>query len=116
MADLFAMKSPLMIRFPDGDKRIMAEYFRHPEGLLFFEVFWGQSKDDNGIHLVKGEYKGEGPWKVGDSVINVLGCRGSEPELAGLFAEWQEYRQMAADTYPDEQTIKAIAVSRGAIV
>lgn len=116
MADLFAMKSPLMIRLPDGDKRIMAEYFRHPEGLLFFEVFWEQLKDDAGIHLVKGEYKGEGLWKVGDCVINVLGCHGSDPEQADLFAEWQAYRQMAADTYPSEQAIKAMAVSRGAIV
>ncbi len=116
MADLFAMKSPLMIRFPDGDKRIMTEYFRHPDGLLFFEVFWEQSKYDTGIHLVKGEYKGEGPWKVGDCVINVLGCRGSDPEFAGLFAEWQAYRQMVADIYPTEQAIKELAVSRGAIV
>lgn len=94
----------------------MAEYFRHPEGLLFFEVFWEQLKDGTGIHLVKGEYKGEGSWKVGDCVINVLSCHGSDPELAGLFAEWQVYRRMTVDTYPTEQIIKAMAVSRGAIV
>lgn len=115
MADLFSMKSPLMIRFPDGEKRIMAEYFKHPEGLLFFDVFWNQS-DDSAIHIIKGEYKGEGPWKIGDAVINVLGCHGSDPELATLFSEWQIYLQMSADAYPVDDEIKKIAVSKGAMI
>ena len=115
MADLFSMKAPLMIRFPDGEKRIMAEYFRHPEGLLFFDVFWNQA-DHDAIHLVKGEYKGEGPWKIGDAVINVLGCHGSDPELASLFSEWQTYRQMAVDDYPSDETISQIARAHGAIL
>lgn len=114
MADLFSMKAPLMIRFSDGERRIMAEYFRHPEGLLFFDVFWNRSGEE-AIHLVRGEYKGEGPWKVGDAVINVLGCHGSDPELAGLFAEWQTYLQMSPDDYPSDEQIKAIARGRGAV-
>ncbi|MDH5764594.1 MAG: hypothetical protein OEZ38_01155 [Gammaproteobacteria bacterium] len=114
MADLFSMKSPLMIRFPDGNKRIMAEYFEHPEGLLFFDVFWNQS-DDSAIHLVKGGYKGEGPWKIGDAVINVLGCHGTDPELATLFSEWQMYLQMSADAYPADEEIKQLAISKGAV-
>lgn len=114
MADLFSMKSPLMIRFPDGRKYIMAEYFRHPEGLLFFEVFWNQVGDE-AIHLVKGECRGEGPWKVGDSVISVLGCRGSEPELASLFSEWQSYLQMSSGDYPAETEILKKASAHGAL-
>ena len=115
MADLFSMTAPLMIRLPDGQKRIMAEYFRHPEGLLYFDVFWNQA-DDNAIHLVQGEYRGEGPWKVGDAVINVLGCHGSDPELASLFSEWQVYRQMAADLYPSDNEIRSLAKAKGAII
>ena len=115
MADLFSMKSPLMIRYPDGQKRIMVEYFKHAEGLLFFEAFWKQG-DDSAIHLVKGEYKGEGPWKVGDCVISVLACHGSEPELASLFSEWQTYLQMSPESYPPEKEIQKIAIAHGAIV
>ncbi|MCW8956524.1 MAG: hypothetical protein OQL09_06545 [Gammaproteobacteria bacterium] len=115
MADLFAMKSPLVIRFPDGRKHIMAEYFRHPEGLLYFDVFWHQQSEAEAIHLIQGEYKGEGPWKVGDCVINVLGCHGTDPELASLYSEWQTYRQMAPEAYPGEGEIRDIAVSRGAV-
>lgn len=116
MADLFAMKSPLVIRFPDGRKHIMAEYFKHPDGLLYFEVFWHQQAQQAAIHLVRGEYKGEGPWKVGDCVISVLGCHGSDPELASLFSEWQTFLQMAPDVYPGEEQIKALAISKGAIL
>ncbi|MDH5735322.1 MAG: hypothetical protein OEY87_04285 [Gammaproteobacteria bacterium] len=114
MPDLFSMKSPLMIRFPDGEKRIMAEYFKHPQGLLFFDVFWHQS-DDSAIHLVEGEYKGEGPWKIGDVVITVLGCHGTDPELASLFSAWQSYLQMSAEAYPADEVIQQIAFSKGAV-
>lgn len=114
MPDLFSMKSPLMIRFASGEKRIMAEYFKHPEGLLFFDVFWNQA-DDSAIHIVKGEYKGEGPWKIGDAVINVLGCHGTDPELAALFSEWQMYLQMSADIYPSDEEIKRLAIAKGAV-
>lgn len=116
MAELFTMKSPLVIRFPDGRKHIMAEYFRHPEGLLYFELFWHQQSDSEAIHLVRGEYKGEGPWKVGDCVISVLGCHGSDPELASLFSEWQTTLQIAPDAYPDEGHINSLAVSLGAVI
>lgn len=114
MAELFSMKSPLVIRLADGRKHIMAEYFRHPEGLLFFEIFWHQQPEQAGIHLVQGEYKGDGPWKVGDCVISVLGCHGSDPELASLFSEWQTYMQMASDVYPENEQIIALAISKGA--
>lgn len=114
MADLFSMKSPLMIRLPDGSKHIMAEYFRHPKGLLYFDVFWNQV-GDSAIHLVEGEHKGEGPWKVGDAVISVLGCHGSDPELASLFSEWQMYLQISPDDYPSEEEIKKLAEIKGAV-
>lgn len=115
MADLFAMKSPLVIRLPDGRKHIMAEYFRHPEGLLYFEIFWHQQPEQSGIHLVDGEFKGDGPWKVGDCVISVLGCHGTDPELASLFSEWQTTMQMAPEAYPGDGEIRDIAILKGAV-
>lgn len=114
MADLFSMKAPLVIRFPDGEFRIMAEYFKHPDGLLFFDLFWNQ-QPDNSIHLVKGEYKGDGPWKVGDVVISVLGCHGCDADLATQFAEWQAYLQMCGDEYPGDEEIQKLANEYGVI-
>jgi len=114
MADLFTMKSPLMIRFANGEASIMAEYFKHSEGLLYFDVFWPE-RTDSFIHVVKGEYKGEGPWKVGDAVISVLGCHGCDADLATQFAEWQTWLQMVGDQYPTEEEIKNLAIEFGAI-
>lgn len=115
MADLFSMKSPLMIRFADGEARVMAEYFAHPEGLLYFDLFWMQAVDTS-IHLVKGEYKGEGPWKIGNAVISVLACHGSNADLATQFSEWQSWMQMFGDEYPAQAEIEEIARAHGASV
>ena len=49
----------------------MAEFFPHPRGLLFLDLFWHQ-QGEAAIHVVAGAYKGEGPWKVGACVISVL--------------------------------------------
>lgn len=93
----------------------MVEYFRHAEGLLFFDVFWHQHPQQS-IHLIKGEYKGDGPWKIGNNVIHVLGCHGSDPELASLYAEWQFYLQTCGDEYPDANHIRAVAEEQGAVI
>ena len=113
MADLFSMKSPLVIRFANGESRIMAEYFKHPQGLLFFDLFWHQQ--ENSVHLVEGIHKGEGPWKVGEAVITVLGCHGCDVDLATQYADWQAYLQMHADEYPALEYIRQIARENGAI-
>lgn len=123
MADLFSMKSPLMIRCPGGESHVMAEYFRHPQGLLYFDLFWTDYLDqDNAlqklqpvVHLVQGEYSGEGPWKVGDAVISVLGCHGCDARLASEFASWQSFLKMAADSYPEAEKIHRIAQYFGAL-
>jgi len=114
MADLFSMKSPLIIRFSNGETRVMAEYFAHPDGLLYFDLFWMQDVDAS-IHLVKGEYKGEGPWKIGSAVISVLGCHGCDVDLATQFSEWQSWMQMFADEYPTKVEISEIARAHGAV-
>ena len=52
---------------------------------------------------------------MGDCVISVLGCHGTNPELAGLFSDWQTYMQMASDSYPDDGYIRSLAVSKGVV-
>lgn len=61
MADIFSMQAPLMIRLPSGEKRVLAEYFPHPQGILYFDLLWHLGDPDMSIHLVEGSIKGEGP-------------------------------------------------------
>lgn len=116
MADLFSITAPLMIRFPSGEKRIIAEHFPHPKGLLYFDLFWHLGYPDDTIHIIEGEITGEGPWKAGSHVINVLGCYGSDPELAVEFSQWQDYLQQSGSDYPAQPMIEAIARQYGGLV
>lgn len=94
MADLFSMTAPLLIRHKTGARHIMVE--RYPvangDGLVYFEIFWHRQRPaSQAIHRITGQIKGDGPWKIGDSIITVLGCQGTDPELASAYAEWQSY-------------------------
>ena len=81
MADLFSMTTPLMIRSPHGEEQVIAEIFPHPEGLVYFDLYWHLGQPEETIHLVKGTVRGEGPWRIGEHVINVLGCHGTNAQL-----------------------------------
>ncbi len=117
MADLFSVTVPLAMRRRDsGEKRVVVEAFPHPEGVLCFDLFWEQAADPAPyIHLERGELSGEGPWRCGEAVFTVLGCHGTDPELACLFADWRMQREMGA-LYPDDEAVKALAREHGAAV
>jgi hypothetical protein len=116
MADLFSVTAPLTIRLPSGERHIVVERFRHPQGLLYFTPFWHAGRPEEAVRLVEGEIKGEGPWKVGGSVVHVLGCHGTDAELATLFDSWRDYPLQAGDEYPSRAMILSIARARGATV
>ena len=115
MADLFSMTTPLMIRNPQGEEQVIAEIFPHPNGLVYFDLYWYLGQPDETIHLVEGKLSGEGPWKIGEYVINVLGCHGTNAELATAYQQWQTYLQ-TADDYPPPPLVVAIARRMGAII
>ena len=109
MADIFTVKSPLAIRMPDGSKKILVELFPHDKGAVGFELGWELTDiPDPYIHTFEGALKGEGPWKIGDCVLTVLGCHGTDAELASEYANWQFQREMGS-SYPDVETIVALA-------
>lgn len=112
MADLFSITAPCIIIDKQGHKSIMAEKFAHPEGLLYFDLYWDTGLPAETMHLVKGEVAGEGPWKIGNHVIHILGCEGSDPEMAVLYSEWQQYMS-TNNEYPPEPLIAAIAHRKG---
>ena len=114
MADIYTVTAPLKVRLPDGSQQVVAELFRHPQGLLYFDLFWHQDKE-RGIHLLTGELKGEGPWKIADHIFYVLGCHGTDMELATEHSEWQTWRHMHPDDYPDARMIQHIAAAHGAM-
>ncbi len=116
MADLFSVKSPLIIWLPSGQKHVMAECFAHPEGLLYFDLYWHQRDPAKALHVVTGPIQGDGPWKVGAAVVHVLGCHGTDPELASAFEGWRHYLEQNAADYPPRPLILAIARRYGAAV
>ncbi len=113
MADLFTITAPLTIRPPGGDRKVMAHWFRHPEGLVYFDLYWHDGDPDETIRLVRGAVRGDGPWKVGDHVVQVLGCHGSDPELAVTYQQWQSYLGAPGTDYPPPPLIAAIARRMG---
>jgi len=117
MADLFSMTAPLLIRHKTSAWHIMVEHYpvANGDGLVYFEIFWHLQRPASlAIHRITGQIKGDGPWRIGDSVITVLGCQGTDPELASAYAEWQSYLQQGAPGYPTSEAILALARESGA--
>ena len=97
----------------------MAEWFplERESGLVYFELYWHlQRPAARAIHSVVGDIRGEGPWKIADSVITVLGCHGTDAQLASSYAEWASYLQQGAPGYPGREAIHALARAHGARV
>jgi hypothetical protein len=113
MADLFHLTAPLTIRLKSGERRVMAEHFRHPHGLLYFDLYWDDDPPEQTIHVVEGAVSGDGPWRVGDCVVQVLGCHGTDPELADHYSRWRAH--LVHHAYPPRPLIEAIARRYGAL-
>ena len=116
MADLLSVTAPLVVRFPDGRKCIMVERFPLANGLLYLEPFWTQQDPGVAFQRLEGPLKGEGPWKVGDAVITVLGCQGTDPVMADLHARWQTHIQQPGFEFPPRDIVEALAREHGALV
>ena len=106
MADLFSVTAPLAIRFRDsGEKQIMIERLPFNDGLVFLPAFWSDVGVERALRYVPGPIDGDGPWKVGNAVVTVLGCHGTDAELASDFSGWQTRRTQLGDRYPDTDAI-----------
>jgi len=116
MADPYSVTAPLALRLPDGTRKVIAECFPHTLGLLYLDPFWHQSTPDRSAHLLKGKLTGEGPWRIGDAVITVLGCQGTDPSLQAPYAQWRDYLAAHAEEYPPAEQIRGIARRLGSSV
>ena len=107
MADLFSVTAPLAIRFRDsGEKQIMIERIPYNDGLMFLPVFWTDTGIADALRYVPGPIVGDGPWKVGNAVVTVLGCHGTDAELASEFSCWQTRLVQLGEAYPEKSDIE----------
>ena len=83
----------------------MIERMPYRDGILFLQPFWTETGVETALRFVPGPVRGDGPWKVGDAVVTVLGCHGSDPELAGEFAAWQGHLEQLGSGYPGREQI-----------
>ena len=107
MVDLFTLRSPLLVRYPDGEQRLVAEKFRHAEGMVYVEPFWLETESP-ATYLVTGEITGTGPWKIGNVIVRLLSC--GDTEFSMQWAQWQEHLSSCPElhVYHDEQLKKSI--------
>jgi hypothetical protein len=105
MADLLSLTTPLLIRYPDDARHVMVACFRHPQGLLYFRLFWEQLPATERVWLVSGDIKSDGPWKVGDAVVTMPGCQGTHPQLDVEFADWKFHLELQDEHYPSRDEL-----------
>lgn len=118
MAEIFTMTAPLSVRLPTGEQQVVAELVpieanaQSPKlrtGLVWFSLYWHLGEPGHGMHWLEGTIQGQGPWKIADHIFNVLGCHGSNHQLASAHAAWNDYQQRADNDYPPRPLIEAIA-------
>ena len=115
MPAIDSITAPLVLRHPDGREQLVAAAFPHPLGLLYLDLYWHLSKPDQAAHIVRGTLRGEGPWRVGDARLRVLGCHNTDPHLQADFSRWQQYLLDHADAYPPRRQVRQIAERLGAL-
>ena len=108
MADLFTVTAPLAIRLADGRKEMVAEKLPYNGGLLYLPPFWPEMPIEDALRYVPGPIKGDGPWKIGDAVLAVLACHGTDAQLASDFSGWQAYLMQVDDAYPAREEIEKL--------
>jgi hypothetical protein len=115
MADLFSVTAPLAIRYRDGSRQIMIERLPYGDGVLFLPPLWTETGMETSLRFVAGPVQGDGPWKVGDAVVTVLGCHGTDPHLASEFAAWQDCLEQLGVEYPAREQIEQRMLSHAAL-
>jgi hypothetical protein len=114
VAAIDTVTTPLVLRQPDGREQLIAACFPHPAGLLYLDLYWHRSTPREAAHLVRGELRGDGPWRIGDVRLRVLGCHHTDPHLQAAFTAWQRYLLDHPGDYPPRAQILELARRLGA--
>lgn len=113
MAGIETVTAPLVIRFSAHDEKVVARAFPHAQGVVYLDLFWNQSSPAEAAHLIQGALSGEGPWRVGEARIRVLGCKSTDPHLQEQYIPWRDYLNQHPREYPPEEQIREIALRLG---
>ncbi len=114
MNKIFTLHLPLYIKYPNGETRVIEAIFQHPKGILYFELFW-EKEPEYSIHLIEGEIKGDGPWRVGEASFHVLGCNHTHPQMCEMHSFWQTELMQNPTQFRGEEVVK-IALEKGVIL
>lgn len=109
----FKMKPPTLLIFRNGETRIAAYIFPHPQGLCFVDLWW-DTPGQQPFHVLAGEVQSisGGSWRVGDVLVRDLDKNDAE------WAEWQrwlDYREAGGAHLTDEMAYNAIRESGGLV-
>ena len=81
-------REPLVIEINPDNRRVIAEVFDHPKGILFVDVgFCDIQLTAMPYHVVEGELSDRLPYKIGSARINVI------DDTDPLFFDWYEWKQ-----------------------
>jgi hypothetical protein len=114
MPAIDSLTAPLVLRHPDGREQLVAACFPHPAGLLYLDLYWHRSTPAKSAHLIRGSLTGDGPWRIGDTRLRVLGCQHTDPHLQDAFTDWQHYLLNQSGEYPPRRQIIDLARRLGA--
>lgn len=109
MAELYTVTVPLRVQCRDGTRRVALVCVPHARGVVMVEPPAMPGSWRQAMRLLEGELKGEGPWKVGECVITVLGCHGTDGQLATEFAQWRQSYEMSGEPLPSREELTGLA-------
>lgn len=114
MADIATVRSPMLLSFNDGNKKLIAAAFPHRLGLMYFDLYWPQLAPADAVHILQGKLTGDGPWKIANAVIRLVGCQNTDPDEQDALAAWEHF--INTNSYPPHEQILEIAGKLGASV
>lgn len=115
MAAIDGVTAPLVLRHPDGHEQLIAAAFPHPLGLLYLDLYWHLTTPQQAAHLIRGTLRGDGPWRIGEARLRVLGCHNTDPHLQADHIAWQTHLRDHAERYPPRDQVREIARRLGAV-
>ena len=114
MADIYTLTAPLLVQYPNGEQRLVADKFSHSSGMVYTVPYWLEGEIP-AAYLVTGEVKGEGPWKIGDVIVRLLSCADTEHKIE--WAGWEQYLYSCGEESPyNNSSIKQSIINKMSFV
>lgn len=116
MAAIHSIASPLVLRFGDDREQVVAACFRHRLGLVWLDLLWWLGSPADKAHLIEGELQGEGPWKIGEVSIRLLGCHHTDPHLEPQLEEWRDWLARNPEGEPSRERVLEVGRKLGGLI